>query len=77
MKLISKFNKVIQFLLCVLDIFSKYAWVVPFKEKNVSIIVNAFKTILNKFKRKPNKIWVDKCSEFYDRLINHGCKEIA
>ena len=77
MQLISKFNKVIQFLLCVLDIFSKYAWVVPFKEKNVSIIVNAFKTILNKFKRKPNKIWVDKRSEFYDRLINHGCKKIA
>ena len=46
--------------MCVLDIFSKYAWVVPLKEKKVVSIVNAFQKILKESNRKPNKIWVDK-----------------
>ena len=56
MQLISKFNKGFRFLLCVIDIFSKYAWVVPFKDKKDSSIVNAFQKILGKSGRKPNKI---------------------
>ena len=48
MQLLSRYNKGIRFLLCVIDIFSKYAWVVPLNQSN----------------RKPNKIWVDKGSEF-------------
>ena len=67
MQLISKFNKGIRFLLCVIDIFSKYAWVVPLKGRKGITIVNVFKKILNNSKRKPNKIWVDKGSEFYNR----------
>ena len=46
MELISKFSKSIRFLLCVIDIFSKYAWVVTVKDKNVTI-VNAFQKILH------------------------------
>ena len=69
MQLISKFNKGIRFLLCVIDVFSKYAWVVPLKDKKSVIIVNAFQNILNSSKRKPNKIWVDKGSEFYNRSM--------
>ena len=42
MQLIKKFNKEFRFLLCVIDIFSKYAWVVPLKDKKVITIVNAF-----------------------------------
>ena len=42
MQLISKFNIGIQFLVCVIDIFSKYAWVVPLKGKNGITITNAF-----------------------------------
>ena len=42
MQLISKFNKGFRFLLCVIDIFSKYAWVVPLKDKKGISIVNAF-----------------------------------
>ena len=42
MRLISKFNKGICFLLCVIDIFSKYAWVIPFKDKKGITITNAF-----------------------------------
>ena len=66
MQLISKFNKGFRFLLCVIDIFSKYVWVVPLKDKNGVSIVNAFQSILKKPNRKPNKIWVDKSSEFYN-----------
>ena len=62
MQLISKFNKGFRFLLCVIDIFSKYAWVVPLKDKKGVSIVNVFQKILGDFNRKPKKIWVDKGS---------------
>ena len=66
MQLLSKFNKGIKYLLCVIDLFSKYAFVVPLKDKKGITIVNAFQNILNKSKRKPNKIWVGKGCEFYN-----------
>ena len=66
MKLLSKFNKGFRFLLSVTDIFSKYAWVIPLKDKKGISIVNAFQIILKESNRKPNKIWVDKGSEFYN-----------
>ena len=66
MQLISKFNKEFRFLLCVIDIFSKYAWVVPLKDKKGISIVNEFQKILKQSDKKPNKIWVDKGSEFYN-----------
>ena len=46
MQLLSKYNKGIRFLLCVIDIFSKYAWVVPLKDKKGITIVKAFQSIL-------------------------------
>ena len=69
MQLISKFNKEFRFLLCVIDIFSKYAWVVPLKDKKGVSIVDAFQKILDDSNRKPNKIWVDKGSEFYNNYF--------
>ena len=68
MHLINKFNKKFRFLLCVIDIFSKYARVVPLKHKKGIAITNAFQKILKESNsskakskgRKPNKIWVDK-----------------
>ena len=69
MQLISKFNKGFRFLLCVVYIISKYAWVVPLKDKKGVSIVNAFQSILKKSNRKPKKIWVDKGSEFYNRSV--------
>ena len=66
MQLISKFNKGFRFLLCVTDIFSEYAWVFPLKDKKGISIVNAFQKILDKSERKPNKIWVDRGSQFYN-----------
>ena len=65
-QLISKFSKGFRFLLCVIDIFSKYASVVPLQDKKGVSIVNAFQKILDKSERKPNKLWVDKGSEFYN-----------
>ena len=62
-RLISKYNKEIRYLLCVIDIFSKYAWVVSLKGTS---IVNALQSILDNSKRRPNKIWVDQGSEFYN-----------
>ena len=66
MQLLSKFNKGFRFLLCAIDIFSKYAWFIPLKDKKGVSIVNAFQIILKESNRKPNKIWVDKGSEFYN-----------
>ena len=66
MQLLSKFNKRFRFLLCVIDIYSRYAWVVPIKNKKGVIIVNAFQKILKESGREPNKIWVDKGSEIYN-----------
>ena len=69
MQLISKFNKRLRFLLCAIDVFSKYAWAIPLEDKKGTSIVNAFQKILDNSmelhsERKPNKIWVDKGSEF-------------
>ena len=66
MQLISKFNKGFRFLLCVIDIFTKYAWVVPLKDKIGLSIFTAFQKILEKSDNKQNKIWLDKGSEFYN-----------
>ena len=59
-QLISKFNKGYRFLLCVIDIFSKYAWVILLKDKKGVTIANASQKILKDSNRKPNKIWVKK-----------------
>ena len=66
MQLLSKYNNGIRFLLCVIDIFSKYAWVVPLKDKKGISIVKAFQIILKQSNRKANKISVDKGFEFYN-----------
>ena len=55
------------FLLCAIDIFSKYAWVIPLKDKKGTTINNAFQKILDESNRKPNKILVDKRREFYNQ----------
>ena len=76
MELISRFNKGFRFLLCVIDIFSRYAWVIPLKDKKKGVsIVNTFQKILKKSDRKPNKIWVDKGSEFYNNSFKKWLKD--
>ena len=55
------------------DLFSKYAWVFPLKDKRGISIVNAFQKIISKG-RKPNKIWVDQGSEFYNNSFKDFLK---
>ena len=61
-------------LLCVIDIFSKYNWVIPLKNKKGVSIVDAFEKILADSNRKPNKIWVDKASDFYNNSFKKWLK---
>ena len=70
MQLIRKFNKGICFLLCITDIFRKYAWVITLKNKKVIAITNALQKILDESNRRPNKILEDKGSEFYKISMN-------
>ena len=67
MQSLSKENKGIKYLLCAIDLFSKYAFVVTLKDKKGISITNAFKKIIKQSNRKPNKIRVDQEGEFYNR----------
>ena len=71
MQLISKYNKGIRYLLCAIDLFSKYAFAFPLKNKKGTTIADAFQSILNNSKRKPNKIWTDQGSEFYNKSFKN------
>ena len=73
-KVISKYNKGIRHLLCAIDLFSKYAFVVLLKDKKGTSIVNAFQSILENSKRKPSKIWVDQGSEIYNTHLKKWLK---
>ena len=62
-------NKGIKYLLCAIDLHSKYAFVIPLKDKKGISIVNAFNKIIKQSSRKPNKIWVDQVGEFYNNVF--------
>ena len=81
MQSLSKYNKGIKYLLCAIDLFSKYAWVIHIKDKKGTSIVNAFKKTISekseaksKGRRKLNKIWVDQGSEFYNKSFKDFLK---
>ena len=75
MYLISKYNKGIKYLLYAIDFFSKHAFVAPLKDKKGTTIVNALQSILGNSKRKPNKIWIDQGSEFYNTHFKKWLKD--
>ena len=64
MQLMTKFNKGFQFLLWVIDIHSKYAWVVPLIDKKGITIINNFQKNLDESNRKQNEMWVIKAVNF-------------
>ena len=74
MQSLSKYNKGIKYLLCWIDLFSKYTWIIPIKDKKGISVVNAFKKILSDSKRKPNKMWVDQGIEFYNKSFKDFLK---
>ena len=67
--IINRKNEGIKYLLCVIDLYSKYAFVIPLKDKKGSSILNAFDKIIKQYNRKPNKIWVDQVGEFYNNIF--------
>ena len=66
---LSRKNKGIKYLLCAIDLYSKYALVIPLKHEKGISIVNAFNKIIKQSNRKPNKIWVDQGGEFYNNVF--------
>ena len=69
MQSLSRKKKGIKYLLCAIDLHSKYAFVIPLKDKKGITIVNAFNKIIKQSGRKPNKIWVDQGGEFYNNAF--------
>ena len=69
MQSLSRKNKGIKYLLYAIDLYSKYAFVIPLKVKKGISIVNAFNKIIKQSNRKPNKIWVDQGGEFYNNVF--------
>ena len=69
MQLTSKVNKDFECLLCIIDIYSKYGWVVPLKDEKDMTITNALQIFLDESNRKLIKTWVDKGSEFFNRSM--------
>ena len=69
MQSLSRKNKGIKYLLCAIDLYSKYAFVIPLKNKKGISIVNAFNKIIKQSNGKPNKIWVDQGGEFYNNVF--------
>ena len=69
MKSLTRKNKDIKYLLCAIGLYSKYAFVVPLKDKKGISVINAFNKIIKQSNRKPNKIWVDQGGEFYNNVF--------
>ena len=73
MQSLSKQNKGIKYLLRPIDLFNKNEWVIPIKDKKGTSIVNSFQKTFSEG-RKPNKIWVDQGSEFYNNSFKYFLK---
>ena len=73
MQSLSKYNKVIKYLLYEIDLFSKYGWVVLLQDKRGITVVNAFQKIISKG-REPIKIWIDQGGKFYNKLFKRFLK---
>ena len=69
MQLISNYIERFRFVLCVIDVYSRYAWTVPSKDKESILIENAFQNAFDDSNRKPNKLWLDRGSEYYNRSM--------
>ena len=67
MQKLSKLNKGYKYLLMVLDLFSKYGWIVPLKTKTGLEVSKAFESIF--WQNKPKKLWVDKAKEYYNKNV--------
>ena len=71
----SRINNDFKYMLNVIDIFSKYAWSIPLKDKKGETVTEAFKYIVKNSNRKPRHIWVDQSKEFYNKIMDEWLKE--
>ena len=69
MEPLSSKNKNIKYLLCAIDVFTKYVWVKPLKDKKGKTVLNALIEIKNESNLKPNKLWADQGREFYNKIM--------
>ena len=69
MESLSSKDKSVKYLLRVIDVFAKYAWVNILKDKKGKTVLNAFIEIANESNHKPNKLWVDQGRELYNKLM--------
>ena len=72
MELLSSKNENVKYLLCVIGVFTKYAWVKPLKDKKGKTVLNYFIEIVNESNRKLNKLWVDQGKNFTINLCKNG-----
>ena len=72
---LSKYNKNYKFIFTIIDNHTKYAWAIPLKDKSGKSTTTALKSLIEKEKRKPHKIWSDKGKEFYNTTFLHYLKE--
>ena len=63
---LSSLNRSVKYLFCVIDVFTKYAWVTPLKGKKAKTVLPRFIKIVNESKHKPNKLRVDQEREFHN-----------
>ena len=62
-------NKNVKYLLRVINVFTKYAWVEPFRDKKGEIVLNSLFEIVNESYHKPKELWVDQGGEFYNKFM--------
>ena len=72
---LAKYNKNYKFVFTIIDNHTKYAWAIPLKDKSGKSTTTAFKSLIEKAKRKPDKIWSDRGKEFYNKTFSDFLKE--
>ena len=76
MESLSSKNKIFKYLLCVIDLFPKYAWVKPLKDRKGKTVLNAFIETVNESNLRPNKLWPDQEREFSNKLMQQWLDNI-
>ena len=76
MQKFSKWNNGIKYLLMVIELFSKYVWIKPLKNKKAESVSKAFDEIFQSSKRSPKILWTDKYSEFIGKHFKDFLKRV-
>ena len=72
---LGKYNKNYKFIFTIIDNHTKYAWAMPLKDKSGKSTTTALKSLIEKAKRKPDKIWSDRGKEFYNKTFLYFPKQ--